>query len=430
MRGLRFVLVVLTLSVLFVGAVSAQSGDDSVVVIEVEGPLDQRSLDYVETSLAAESVHVFVVKIDSPGISSGNILRVFDAFENADAPVVAWIGPFGAEAFGGAAYLANFSDERFAAPGARVGYLEPVVQQGTQDLMSRWVEGMDEVAEKLLDTTIEITRTQETIPGFVDAVEPALGGLIISLDGATVTRGARTWELSTARTEVINGEEILVSSRNVVFVKAGLLDRFLHLSSRPGTAFLFLLMGLAFAAFEFYAAGRGLMAAVASVAILLSGYGLATLPIWWPSLVIVLVGIALLVWGFSQNRVDWRAILGTLLLLVAGLTFTTSRPAYPPVIWMVLLAVAASVTFIWYSLTTVVRGRFATPTVGREELLGQRCLAVSDLDPEGIVMVGAARWRATADRGVVIRSGAVAEVVGVTGLVLEVDPVGRGREEI
>jgi membrane-bound serine protease (ClpP class) len=97
---------------------------------------------------------------------------------------------------------------------------------------------------------------------------------------------------------------------------------------------------------------------------------------------------------------------------------------------MIILAIAASVAFIWYSLTAVVRGRFATPTVGREELLGRRCLAVSDLDPEGVVIIDGARWSATADRGVMIGSGAAVEIVGLTGLVLEVDPVVMaGREE-
>ena len=100
---------------------------------------------------------------------------------------------------------------------------------------------------------------------------------------------------------------------------------------------------------------------------------------------------------------------------------------------MVLLATAGTVLFVWYSLTTVVRGRFATPTVGRDELLGQRCLVVETLDPLGVVTVDGARWQATADRGVEIRAGAPAEIVGITGLLLEVDPVApappRPREE-
>jgi membrane-bound ClpP family serine protease len=56
-------------------------------------------------------------------------------------------------------------------------------------------------------------------------------------------------------------------------------------------------------------------------------------------------------------------------------------------------------------------------------MLGTRCVTVSDLDPTGVVLVSGARWRATADRGVEIAAGVPVEIVGITGLVLEVDPV-------
>ena len=261
------------------------------------------------------------------------------------------------------------------------------------------------------------------MPGFVDQLDPALGQLIIGLDGRIVTRGDAEFTLSTVRTETVDGETVLVQSRPVKFVDAGLLDRFLRLAASPETAFMFLLFGLAFAVFEFYAAGSGLMAFVASLSLILSGYGLATLPIWWPAVALVIAGVAAMVWGFVLNRVDWRAALGTVLVLAGGFTFTTTRPQYPPAAWLVVVATAAAVLFIWYALTTVVRGRFATPTVGREELLGRRCLVVETLDPLGVVAVDGARWQATADRGVEIAPGAPAEIVGVTGLLLEVDPV-------
>jgi membrane-bound serine protease (ClpP class) len=432
MRPLRLATLISLFFVLGVGAVAAEatvaaeSTDDPIVVIDVSDPMDQLSIDYVIEAIESEPAYLYILKIDSPGVSSGDVAALYEAIVSARAPVVSWIGPFGAVAFGGSAYIANHADVRSAAPGAVVGYLEPVVQRGNQSGVNVGVTD-----EALADSTVVLTLEGELVPGFVDRLDPALSTLLISLDGTTVTRDDQTWELSTARVETVEGEDIVMATRVVKFVGPRLTDRFLRLASRPETTFLFLLIGLAFAVFEFYAAGRGLMAAVASVSILLAGYGAATLPIWWPSVGITMVGLGVLVWGLSKNRVDWRAVLGTAMLLVGGFMFTTSRPAYPPVPWMVILAVAASVTFIWYSLTSVVRGRFATPTVGREEMLGRRCLAVSNLDPEGVVMIDGARWSATADRGVTIGSGAAVMIVGLTGLVLEVDPVlAAGREEI
>ena len=426
-------LVALTVT-LIAGSVCGASEDDPIVVIEVSDPMDQQSIDYVSDTISTEQAHLYILKIDSPGVSSGDVAHLYQAILEARAPVVSWIGPNPASAFGGVAYLANHADIRSAAPGTRIGYLDPAVQRGDAPTPSQRVDDdpetfADEV-EALAQSTVTVTVKDPVIIGFVDRVDPALGQLIVSLDGVEVARGDETWELSTARVETVEGQEILVATRTVKFIKPGLMDRFLRLASRPETTFLFLLIGLSFAAFEFYAAGRGLMAGVAAVSLILAGYGMATLPMWWPAVGATLVGLGVLVWGFAQNRVDWRAVLGTVLLLVGGFTFTTSRPAYPPGAWMVILAIAASVAFIWYSLTAVVRGRFATPTVGREELLGRRCLAVSDLDPEGVVIVDGARWSATADRGVVIGAGAAVEIVGLTGLVLEVDPVVMaGREE-
>lgn len=426
-----FAPVLLLAGFVLTGTAIAQTDEvEPIVVIEVGGALDQRSIDFVIGAIESEAAHAYILKIDSPGVSSGDLQDLLDAVVLAPAPVIAWVGPFPAVAYGGAAYLANHADIRSAAPGATVGYLDPAVHRGPSEPgtvrfpLGGPMEPTQASIEELEEETAEVAVDGiEVIPGFVDRLDPALGQLIVGLDGTVVDRGDRRFTLSTARTETIEGESVLVQTRPVKFVGTGLLDRFLRLAASPETAFLFLVFGLAFAVFEFYAAGRGLMAFVASLSLILAGYGTATLPVWWPAVASVLVGVAVMVWGFALNRVDWRAVLGTVLVLVGGLTFTTTRPQYPPAIWLVFLATAAAVVFIWYSLTTVVRGRFATPTFGREELLGRRCLVVETLDPVGVVTVDGARWQATADRGVEIGPGAPVEIVGITGLLLEVDPV-------
>ncbi len=435
MRIARFVSAAALVGALGItGAAFGQAPHDApIVIVEIDGPMDQRLIDDTLAVLEDETAHAFVLKIDSPGVSSGDLASLFDTIASIDAPVISWIGPTPAVAYGGAAYLANQADIRTAAPGAQVGYLDPAVHKGATAPPvtdpgadpARFAALQDELA----DTTRELTTDAPVLYGFVDRLEPALGQLILSLDGEVVEKAGKTFTLSTATIAVVDGVGRPVASRRVTFTKTGLFDRFLRLGARPETAFLFLLVGLAFAVFEFYAVGAGVMAFVASLALIIAGYGLATLPIWWPAVAMVVVGVVLLVWGFGQNRADWRAVVGTLMLVVAGLLFTTTRPQYPPAMWMVLLAVFASVTFIWYSLTTVVRGRFATPTVGREHLVGRRCVTITDLDPEGIVLLDGERWRATADRGVEIHAGVPAEIVGLSGLILEVDPVPmRGRE--
>ncbi|MCB1245949.1 MAG: hypothetical protein KDB69_01635 [Acidimicrobiia bacterium] len=405
-----------------------QDALEPIVVIEVGGPLDQRALDFVLEAIGDNDAHAYILKIDSPGVSSADDLaRVYQGIASARAPVISWIGPDPAVAFGGAAYLANHADVRSAAPGAEVGYLEPaVVRSGASSPSARPgddTEAFRRTEQALEHATETVTVESPVIDGFVDRADPALGQLIVSLDGLVVDRGDQTFTLSTATTRSIGDETVVVASRPVKFIKDSLLDQFLRLGSRPEAAFLFLVFALTFAVFEFYTAGAGMMAVVASLALIPAGYGLATLPMWWPAVGLTVGGLAFLVWGFVQNRIDWRAWLGGVALVMGGVLFTATRPMYPPALWMVLLASVTAGVFIWYTLTTVVRGRFATPTVGREELLGHRCVVVDDLDPIGVVMLDTARWRASVDRGVVVEAGVPVEIVGITGLLLDVEPV-------
>lgn len=397
-------------------------------MVDVTDPIDQTIVDYVVASLKTHPVHAFILKVDSPGASSGDLAPMFDAVMGAEAPVVAWIGPSPAVAYGGAAYLVNHADVRSAAPGTKVGFLSPAVLRSGAESPSMRPGDDPGLVVATVDVLAHATATVDVddpvVAGFVDRVDPALGQLIVGLDGETIVRDDRVFVLDTAATSVVDGREVTVAARPVRFMKPGWLDRFVRLGARPDTAFLFFVFAMAFAAFEFYAAGSGLMAAVSGLSMIVAGYGLATLPVFWPGVAMVIVGFGLLVWAFNQHRLGWRVVVGGIMVPVGGLLFASTRPGYPPAVWLVAVSSLAAGVFTWYALTTVVRGRFATPTVGREELVGRRCVVVDTLDPTGIVLVDGTRWRATADRGIRIEAGAPAEIVGLSGLVLDIDPIG------
>jgi membrane-bound ClpP family serine protease len=196
----------------------------------------------------------------------------------------------------------------------------------------------------------------------------------------------------------------------------------LRLASEPEATFFFLVAAIAAATFEFYAAGVGVSAAASVIAFLLAGYGLATLPISWPSVGAAVLGLLLYTWDFQRNRLGWRSLLGTVLLLVGGLTITDARPQMAPVWWIVVIVVAGTALFYAVALTTIVRSRFSTATIGREYLIGRGGKAETAFDPEGIVVVGEARWRARSHREAGIMPGDTVEVTGVDGIVLDVEP--------
>jgi membrane-bound ClpP family serine protease len=391
-------------------------------------------MDFAVDTLTDTSAHLFVLQVDSPGIASGDPGPLLEAIEEAGAPVVVWVGARPAVAYGGVANLLNRADLGAAAPETRVGYLDPAVMTGAEVIplrIDRFPGATEE--EQITDarTAAQILSSEsfvieEPLPGFVEEVVPSIGQLIVGLDGELIARGEATFEIETAEVVVLeDGSEVTTPSRPVQFLKPGLWSRFLRLASEPEATFFFLVAAIAAATFEFYAAGVGVSAAASVLAFLLAGYGLATLPISWPSVGAVVVGLVLYTWDFQRNRLGWRSGLGTVFLIVGGTTITMARPQLAPVWWVVLVVVAGAALFYGVALTTIVRSRFSTTTIGREYLIGKRGSAESAFDPEGIVVVDDARWRGRAHREAGIQAGDDVEVTNVDGIVLDVEPVAQ-----
>jgi membrane-bound serine protease (ClpP class) len=80
-------------------------------------------------------------------------------------------------------------------------------------------------------------------------------------------------------------------------------------------------------------------------------------------------------------------------------------------------------------MPSVVRARFATPTIGREWMVGELGDAVEAVDPDGIVRVRDATWRAHTNRATPIAAGGRVRVVAIDGIVLEVEPEDGGARD-
>jgi membrane-bound serine protease (ClpP class) len=62
-------------------------------------------------------------------------------------------------------------------------------------------------------------------------------------------------------------------------------------------------------------------------------------------------------------------------------------------------------------------------------MIGQEGIAITDVDPEGIVEVGAGRWRALTNRATPVRFGEQIRVAAIDGVTLEIEPLeGAARD--
>ena len=80
-------------------------------------------------------------------------------------------------------------------------------------------------------------------------------------------------------------------------------------------------------------------------------------------------------------------------------------------------------------MPSMVRTRFSTPTIGREWMIGELGRAVTSVNPDGVVQIRDALWRAATNRATPIDELDRVRVVGIDGLVLEVEPEEGGARD-
>ncbi|MGH9269874.1 MAG: NfeD family protein, partial [Ilumatobacteraceae bacterium] len=113
------------------------------------------------------------------------------------------------------------------------------------------------------------------------------------------------------------------------------------------------------------------------------------------------------------------------LVLFEPLPGVTLRPS-----WITLLAGIGGIVLAFVvGMPSMVRTRFATPTIGREWMVGEVGEVVDAVDPDGVVSVADARWRARTNRATPVAAGGRVRVVAIDGVTLEVEPLeGAARD--
>lgn len=397
------------LFVVIPGIAAAQVGDAGIDVVDVSGPLDRSALEFMRDSIqdaAIDGQALVLLQVNSKAVLDGDAYdRLIDLIKDPPLPVAAWVGPAPASALGGAELIVRSAGQAAIAPGSTWGKTNPVV---------------------LGEQRAEIAGPGEALSADESGLElqPTLRQYLQDLDGRTFPTSGGPSTISTI-TEFGEG----VTLRDVTFIKPGLATRFFRLAVTPEAAFLFLVVGLSIVTFEFFALGPGVAAGVAALSLIPAGWGLLNLPTRWWALLLVLAGWGLLTAAYQKGGFLSLAGLGAVLLQVGGMLLIEGQGQIDPRWWLVAPTVLAVLFFFLIAMPTVQRARLSTQTIGRDSLIGQAGSALADFDPDGVVEVAGARWKATAHREAGLHPGSPVVVTGVDGHFLEVEPVRSDREK-
>ncbi len=384
-----------------VQATELEAGDPGVIdVVKVDGLIDPVMADFILRSVDdAQAVGAvgLVLQVDSGGsvLAEDDMMEIIEAITTSTVPVSVWIGPSGGSATGVSAILAGHSEGFGMAPGTSWGLngvdVAPALLVGTvRDVPTGIID-----AQQLEDSTL---------PG---VMSPTIGDLIVELP-AMVTREVE-----------IDGETRLEPVTAVRFSQLPLLETLMHAVASPAVAYLLLVVGMALVIFELFTAGVGVAGGVAAGSLVLAAYGLAVLPLhWWALTLLVVSMLAFTIDVQTGVPRVWTAV--GMVLFVVGSVFLFDGVSMS---WITLAVAFIGVGLTFYTgIPSMVRTRFSTPTIGRDWMIGEMGRAVTDVSPDGVVQVRQALWRATTNRATPIEELDRVRVVGIDGLVLEVEP--------
>ena len=372
---------------------SADAG--TVKVLKVSGLLDPIVVSFLEDEVAAaerDQPRALVLQLNSDGaaVSDERLARLVRAIEDSTVPVAVWVGPSGSSARAEATRLVAAADVSGVPRGSRV--------EVTPDL----AEGVDLDGRTSIGETVGSELAVEL--GLVDTAAPIIGEFILDLPGV--------------ESEVREGGRRPLT--RVQFGQLGLVDQLFHTVASPAVAYLLFVIGASLLVFELYTAGVGVAGMVGVGSLVLAAYGIAVLPVnTWA---VVVLGLAFVAFAVDvQTGVPrfWTGAATVGLVIGSLFLFEDGPPS-----WITLLAgIGGTLLAMLGGMPAMVRTRFSTPTIGRDWMIGETGTAVAPVDPDGVVTVRDAPWRAHTNRATPVASGEQVRVVAIDGLVLEVEPL-------
>ncbi|MFM9121852.1 MAG: NfeD family protein [Actinomycetota bacterium] len=311
------------------------------------------------------------------------------------------------------------------ADGTRIGMTGKLVELESGEL------SFGPATDTLRLSTLDATRAKEL--GALklttdDEGVPVLRNMLLAMNGLTIKGKVLT---TTVDVKSDSGDELIREAATTRFFKLGLTERLMHTAASPPVTYLLFAIGLALLIFEFFTAGVGIVGVVGAVCVILGSHGLSTLPVRGLSLALMIGAMLVLAIDVQVGIPRFFTGAGLTLFTLASLTLFRSSDGGPiRLSWLTLISgiIAISLAFV-VGMPSMVRTRFATPTIGREWMIGSTGRAVGAINPLGVVRIHDAEWRARTNRATPIADGQELRVAAIDGVTLEVEPLeGAARD--
>lgn len=404
--------VLLLALVVYAHATTAQAQQRGpIYTVQVDGVITDHTVNYMRRALRqaeASSATALIIQLSNEGA----VLRALRPFAGelaqADVPVVVYVAPPGVNAGAPGAFLLSAAHVAAMAPNTSFGAPAPLAQvddvltEQTRDLV------LNEVALQLRDWNEARGRNTDWIDqavrtGVILSNEQAIAANPPAIDLVARDRAELLTLLQGRNIELADGGQVLLGTlgREATPIAPTLWESFLIWLTDPTVAFLLLVMGAIAIYAELVTPGVGVLAGLGVVLILAALAGLLALPVLWISVIGILFAFGLIGADLYTPSHGALTVVGVVVLVVSALNLidTAQAPGTFVALWAILMVALVIVAFTAVGVWLILRTRKQPIATGQEGLVGRLAEVRKRLEPEGMVFVEGALWRAISEDG-------------------------------
>jgi membrane-bound serine protease (ClpP class) len=386
------------------------------VVVALEGPIGPAMAAYVVRSLedaAREQAAAVVLRLDTPGGLDSAMRDIIRAMLASPVAVIGYVAPGGARAASAGTYILYASALAAMAPGTNLGAATLVPLFGAvppADVSglpgeaklpadAEWAKVTNDAAaymrslatlhgrnsdwaERAVREAVSLSYEAALREHVIDLVAANLPELLAAADGREVVVAGRKQLLATADAAI---REVVPDWR----------VRLLATLTNPGILYMLMLAGVAGIVFELTHPGVFAPGVLGTICLLLAGYGLNLLPIDYAGAALALFGLGLMI------AEAWVSAFGAFVIggggaFLIGSLMMFENPAFRPSLALVLGATLACAALFGVVLVALLRARRRPVVAGDAALFGAAGRITRWQGSQGQVLVQGVFWNASA----------------------------------